>query len=75
MREASGVTAHDPDPGAALATGDELFDLGVVEPRRSTPTIFREHLGEVATVAERGLQRALEYRFFDQVASCGGCLS
>ena len=69
------VAPDDPDPGAALATGDELLDLGVVEPRGGAATIFREHLGEVAAVAQRGLERALKYRFLDQVASCGGCLS
>src|SRR5437870_5166259 len=70
--EPGGVAAHDPDPGAALAAGHELLDLGVVETRRCAATILGEHLGEIATVAQRGLQGALEYRFLDQVASYGG---
>ncbi len=49
VREAGGVTPDDPDPGPALAPGDELLHLGVVEagrrdcvdlrrrPRRSRP--------------------------------------
>ncbi len=73
--EPGGVTAHDPDPGATLAAGHELLDLGVVETRRCAATILGEHLGEIATVAQRGLQGALEYGFLDQVASYGGCLS
>ena len=73
--EPGGVAAHDPDPGAALAAGHELLDLGVVETRRCAATILGEHLGEIAAVAQRGLQGALEYGFLDQVASYGGCLS
>jgi hypothetical protein len=73
--EAGGVAPHHADAGAPLAPGDELLDLGVVEARRRAPTVFGEHLREIAAVAQRGLQRALEYGFLDQVASCGGCLS
>ncbi len=75
MREAGGVTPDDADPGAALASGDELLDLAVVEPGRRDPAVLGEDLGEVAAVAQGRVERALEYRFFDQVASCGGCLS
>ena len=71
VREPGRVAAHNADAGAALATGDELLDLGVVETRGRTATVFREHLGEVAAAAQRGLERALENGFLDQVASCG----
>ena len=69
------LATHDADPRARSRPGHELLDLAVVEARRRRATILGEHLGEVAAVAQRGLERSLEYRFFDQVASCGGCLS
>ena len=73
--EAGRLAAYDPDPRTPLAPGHELLHLGVVETCGCQAPIFGEHLGEVAAVAQRGLERPLEYRCFDQVASCRGCLS
>ena len=73
--KAGGVVAHDPDAGAPLPAGHEFLDLAVVETSRRHAPILGKDLGEVAAMAQRRLERALEYRFFDQVASRGGCLS
>ena len=72
---AGGVTTDDADTGAALTTRREFLDLAVVEPRRRHPSVFREHLGEVATVTQRRLERALKNCLFDQVCLLRGCLS
>ena len=65
VRVSSGVAADDADARSALAARNQLLDLGVVEASRGHPTIFGEHLGEVATVAQCGVQRAFENCFLD----------
>ena len=65
VRVAGGVAPHDADAGAPLAAGDQFLDLGVVEAGGRDPAVLREHLGEVATVVEGGLERALEHGFVD----------
>ena len=91
VRVPGGVAADHTDAGATLPARDQLLDLGVVEARRRHPTVLGEHLGEVAAVPQRSVQRALEHRSFDHVVTSvrrcplnrvakppfvrGGCLS
>jgi len=65
-------TTRIPRPAPARR---RIPDLGV---RRGAPTpsdVFREHLGEVAAVAEARSASVRWSTVLDQVASCGGCLS
>jgi hypothetical protein len=75
VRVAGGTTPDHADARAPLATGGELLDLAVVEAGRRDAAVLGEHLGEVAATAQRGLQRALQHRFFDQRRLLRGCLS
>ena len=60
VREAGRVAAHDAEPGAAVAAGDELLDPAVVETSARRPPILDEHLGEVAAAAQRVVERRLQ---------------
>ena len=72
---AGGLAPDHADPGAPFTSGGEFLDLAVVEPRRRQAAVFGEHLGEVAAVPERRLERALKNRLFDQHCLLRGCLS
>jgi len=73
--ETRGVSPDDADPGAAFTARDELLDLAVVEAGAGGAAVFGEHLGEVATMPKRSLERALKNRLFDQHRLLRGCLS
>ena len=56
-------------PGAAVATRDELLDATVVEAAARRAPILDEHLGEVAAVAQRVVERRLQHVVFDHRAT------
>jgi fluoroacetyl-CoA thioesterase len=60
VRESGGLPVHDPEPGTTVVTRNDLFDPTVVEtPIRGT-TVLDEDLGELATGAQRPVERILE---------------
>ena len=67
VREAGGVAAHDAQPGATIASRDELLDAPVVETAARRPPIFDEHLSEVAAGAQRMVERGLKKLVIDHL--------
>ena len=68
MREPCRIAANHAQSGAAIATGDELFDPTVVEATARRSPILDEHLGEVAAAAQRAIESRLQHAFVDQIA-------
>jgi fluoroacetyl-CoA thioesterase len=60
VRKTRRVAAHHAQSGAAIATGDELFDATIVEPAARRSAVFHEHFRELAALAHRVLERGLE---------------
>jgi hypothetical protein len=52
MGEPGRIAHHDPDPGAALSTGADVFDAAIVErDYRATP-VLGKNLGELAACGQ-----------------------
>ena len=63
--EAGGVAANDADAGAPVESGRQLFDSAIVEAGRRAALVLGEHLGELASTAQRRAEDALEDGLFD----------
>ena len=59
------LAPHDADPGAAFPPRHELLGAAVVEAGARGAPVLDEHLGEVAAVAQRVLERRTEHIGFE----------
>ena len=68
MREAGGLAAHDAQPGAAVASRNELLDAAVVEATTRRTAVLDEDLGEVTAASQCLVKCVLEKLAIDHLA-------
>jgi fluoroacetyl-CoA thioesterase len=66
--EAGGLAPHDAQPGAAVASRNELLDAAVVEATTRRAAVLDEDLGEVAAASQCLVERVLEKLVIDHLA-------
>jgi fluoroacetyl-CoA thioesterase len=66
--EAGGLAADDAQPGAAVASRNELLDAAVVEATTRRAAVLDEDLGEVAAASQCLVERVLEKLVIDHLA-------
>ncbi len=65
VRKSGRIAPDDAQPRAPVATRDELLDASLVEAGAGRPPILDEHLREIATTAQRVVERGLQDIVFD----------